>query len=225
MGDAAAIDGAKALAMTALDFLADAALRERTRASFGSAIEPAPADPPERVDRAFGAALGRRGDRARRVGLAQRVMRAECAGDLDRAHDQHPGLRDDPRRVRFADADRRVLLDHAPRDRARLHDRGPLPVGINAVVMDGAVIGPRLDRWPWRARARGQCIRAGSIIAGVPAKVIAQRDSARANRINAWVYHRNAQSTRSGDQRAWTGDEYASWLAAKRAEVDRDADL
>jgi amidohydrolase len=38
MGDAAAIDGAKALAMTALDFLADAALRERTRASFGSAI-------------------------------------------------------------------------------------------------------------------------------------------------------------------------------------------
>jgi amidohydrolase len=35
MGDAAAIDGAKALAMTALDFLADPALRERTRACFG----------------------------------------------------------------------------------------------------------------------------------------------------------------------------------------------
>ena len=36
MGDAAAIDGAKALAMTALDFLADPALRERTRAFFGA---------------------------------------------------------------------------------------------------------------------------------------------------------------------------------------------
>jgi amidohydrolase len=34
MGDAAAIDGAKALAMTALDYLADAVLRERTRAIF-----------------------------------------------------------------------------------------------------------------------------------------------------------------------------------------------
>jgi len=34
MGDAAAIDGAKALAMTALDYLADPELRERTRALF-----------------------------------------------------------------------------------------------------------------------------------------------------------------------------------------------
>ena len=36
MGDAAAIDGAKALAMTALDFLGDAELRERTRFFFGA---------------------------------------------------------------------------------------------------------------------------------------------------------------------------------------------
>jgi amidohydrolase len=34
LGDAAAIDGAKALAMTALDFLTDASLRERARAAF-----------------------------------------------------------------------------------------------------------------------------------------------------------------------------------------------
>jgi amidohydrolase len=37
MGDAAAIDGAKALAMTALDYLGDAELRERTRAIFDAA--------------------------------------------------------------------------------------------------------------------------------------------------------------------------------------------
>jgi amidohydrolase len=36
MGDAAAIDGAKALAMTVLDYLADPDLRERTRALFGA---------------------------------------------------------------------------------------------------------------------------------------------------------------------------------------------
>ena len=34
IGDAAAIDGAKALAMTALDYLADADLRDRTRNIF-----------------------------------------------------------------------------------------------------------------------------------------------------------------------------------------------
>jgi amidohydrolase len=36
MGDAAAIDGAKALAMTALDYLGDPELRDRTRAFFGA---------------------------------------------------------------------------------------------------------------------------------------------------------------------------------------------
>jgi len=34
MGDAAALDGAKALAMTALDFLCDEALRKRVREAF-----------------------------------------------------------------------------------------------------------------------------------------------------------------------------------------------
>ncbi len=37
MGDAAALDGAKALAMTALDFLFDADLRERSRNIFEAA--------------------------------------------------------------------------------------------------------------------------------------------------------------------------------------------
>jgi metal-dependent amidase/aminoacylase/carboxypeptidase family protein len=39
LGDAAAIDGAKALAMTALDYLGDAGLRERTRAFFAAVGE------------------------------------------------------------------------------------------------------------------------------------------------------------------------------------------
>ena len=98
-------------------------------------------------------------------------------------------------------------------------------VGINAVVMDGAVIGRGSIVAGGAVVREGSVFEPGSVIAGVPAKVIAQRDSARANRINAWVYHRNAQRTRAGDQRAWTGAEYADWLANKRAEVERDADL
>ena len=38
LGDAAALDGAKALAMTALDFLGDAELRARTRGAFDAGL-------------------------------------------------------------------------------------------------------------------------------------------------------------------------------------------
>ena len=74
-------------------------------------------------------------------------------------------------------------------------------VGINATVMDGAVIGR------------------GSIVAGVPAKVVRAKDSTRENRLNAWLYHRNADHYRRGLHRAWEGPEYEAWLAQKRAEL------
>jgi carbonic anhydrase/acetyltransferase-like protein (isoleucine patch superfamily) len=98
-------------------------------------------------------------------------------------------------------------------------------IGINAVVMNGAVIGRGSIVAGGALVREGSVFEPGSIIAGVPAVVIAQRDSARANRLNAWKYHHNAQRTQSGDQRAWTGAEYAAWLEQKRAEVERDADL
>jgi carbonic anhydrase/acetyltransferase-like protein (isoleucine patch superfamily) len=80
-------------------------------------------------------------------------------------------------------------------------------VGINAVVMDGAMIGP------------------GSIIAGVPAKQIGERDSARANRRNAWVYHWNAEAYKRGDHRAWTGPAYERWILELAEKLETDADL
>jgi metal-dependent amidase/aminoacylase/carboxypeptidase family protein len=56
----AAIDGAKALAMTALDFLADAGpARAHARVVRSRVSGSAAADPSERVDRAVGSALGR----------------------------------------------------------------------------------------------------------------------------------------------------------------------
>ena len=58
----------------------------------------------------------------------------------------------------------------------------------------------------------------------MPAKLLKQRDESRANRLNAWMYHRNAEHTRRGDHRAWIGEEFEAWERAKRAEIDRDAD-
>ena len=98
-------------------------------------------------------------------------------------------------------------------------------VGINAVVMDGAVVGRG------SIVAGGAMIREdsvfppGSIIAGVPAKQIAERDSARANRMNAWQYHWNAQAYRRGNHRAWTGPDYEAWLREIAAQIERDEDV
>jgi carbonic anhydrase/acetyltransferase-like protein (isoleucine patch superfamily) len=97
-------------------------------------------------------------------------------------------------------------------------------IGINAVVMDGAVIGKG------SIVAGGAMIKEdsefppGSIIAGVPAKVVAERDSAGANRMNAWQYHWNAQAYQRGDHRSWAGPEYEAWIRkiARLIETNED---
>jgi carbonic anhydrase/acetyltransferase-like protein (isoleucine patch superfamily) len=97
-------------------------------------------------------------------------------------------------------------------------------IGINAVVMDGAVIG-RGSIVAGGAMVKERSIfPPGSIIAGVPAKAIKQHDASRENRLNAWLYHRNAERYRAGDHRAWHGPEYERWLAETTARVQRDED-
>ena len=97
-------------------------------------------------------------------------------------------------------------------------------IGIDATVMDGAVVGRGSIVAGGAFVKEGTVIPPCSIVAGVPAKVVRTRDSARDNRVNAWQYHRNADHYRRGLHRAWEGPEYERWLAAKRAEVERDAD-
>ena len=97
-------------------------------------------------------------------------------------------------------------------------------IGINTVIMDGAVIGAGSIVAGGAMVTEGKVFPPHSIIAGVPAKVIGERDSTRANRMNAWLYHYNAEATRRGEFRAWEGPEFAAWRAAKQAEVDADRD-
>lgn len=97
-------------------------------------------------------------------------------------------------------------------------------IGINATLMDGAVIG-RGSIVAGGAFVKEHSVFApGSIIAGVPAKAIKVRDSARENRLNAWQYWRNAEGYRAGNHRAWDGPEYEHWLAELREKIARDAD-
>jgi carbonic anhydrase/acetyltransferase-like protein (isoleucine patch superfamily) len=98
-------------------------------------------------------------------------------------------------------------------------------VGIGAVIMDGAVIGGGSIVAAGAVVPEGRIFPPSSVIAGIPARVVTQRDSTRTNRMNAWLYHRNAQATREGNHRAWEGAEYEAWYAAKQAEVADDRDL
>ena len=98
-------------------------------------------------------------------------------------------------------------------------------IGINAVVMDGAVVGAGSIVAGGAMIREDSVFAPGSIIAGVPAKQIAERDSARANRQNAWQYHWNAQAYKRGDHRSWDSAEYKDWIRELAAKIERDEDL
>lgn len=98
-------------------------------------------------------------------------------------------------------------------------------IGIGATIMDGAVIGKGSIVAGGAVVPEGKVFPPGVVLAGIPAKVIAERDASRANRLNAWQYQRNASFYRSGRQRAWDGPEYRAWLEKMRAEVEADLDL
>ena len=98
-------------------------------------------------------------------------------------------------------------------------------VGPGAVIMDGAAVGAGSIVAGGAVVTEGKVFPAGSIVAGVPAVLIAERDSSRANRVNAWHYHRNADAYRRGNHRAWDGDEYHAWKAEIESRVAADRDL
>ncbi len=98
-------------------------------------------------------------------------------------------------------------------------------IGIGAVVMDGVRVGAGSIVAGGAVLTEGSEFAPGSIIAGVPARAIRERDSTRANRLNAWQYHRNAAFFRAGRHDAWRGPDYADWLAETRAAIEADRDL
>ncbi len=98
-------------------------------------------------------------------------------------------------------------------------------IGIGATIMDGARIGKGSIVAGGTFIPEGKEYPPNSIIMGSPGKVRAERESGRANRLNAWLYNRNANAYAAGDHRAWTGPDFADWYAAKRAEVSVDDDL
>ena len=98
-------------------------------------------------------------------------------------------------------------------------------VGVGAVLMDGSVIGEGSIIAGGAVVPEGKAFPPSSIVAGVPARRIAERDNLRTNRMNAWLYHRNAQAYSRGEHRAWVGPDFERWREAKLADVEADRDL
>jgi carbonic anhydrase/acetyltransferase-like protein (isoleucine patch superfamily) len=90
-------------------------------------------------------------------------------------------------------------------------------IGIGAIVMDGAVVGRGSIVAPGAVVREGMVVPPHSLVAGVPGKVIKQRDFSAENRENAWNYSRNAQAYAKGEHRAWEGEAFAHFRAEMRA--------
>jgi carbonic anhydrase/acetyltransferase-like protein (isoleucine patch superfamily) len=84
-------------------------------------------------------------------------------------------------------------------------------IGIGAVVMDGAKVGRRCVVGAMALVPPGAKIPAGSVVMGVPGKIVATRDNFLATRRNALIYHRNALAYAKGRHNAWRGDDFARW--------------
>lgn len=84
-------------------------------------------------------------------------------------------------------------------------------IGIGAVVMDGAKIGRRSVVGAMALVPPGVEIPPGSVVMGVPGKVVASRDNFAQVRRNALIYHRNALAYAEGRHDAWRGEAFGQW--------------
>ena len=95
-------------------------------------------------------------------------------------------------------------------------------IGIGATIMDGAVIGQNSIVAGHAFVREGTMIPPDSIVMGTPAKVVRRVNSFVANRLNAWLYHRNALAYARGEHRAWDGPEFAAAREAEQARLEAE---
>jgi carbonic anhydrase/acetyltransferase-like protein (isoleucine patch superfamily) len=79
-------------------------------------------------------------------------------------------------------------------------------IGINATLMDGSIIGANSIVAGHAIVTENAVFPENSIIAGAPAKVIATRDCAAANQLNAKFYCQNAKNYKQGIYRFQSPD-------------------
>ena len=92
-------------------------------------------------------------------------------------------------------------------------------IGIGATIMDGCQIGEGSIVAGGAFLKEGTIIPPHSIVMGAPGAVTKTRDNTIANRLNAFLYLRNAQGYAAGDYRVWSKAEFRAEMAAERARL------
>lgn len=82
-------------------------------------------------------------------------------------------------------------------------------IGIGTTIMDGCVIGENSIVAGHAFLKEGTVIPPNSIVMGTPGKVVRSENNYVRNRLNAWLYHRNALAFAKGHHRAWDGPDFA----------------
>lgn len=86
-------------------------------------------------------------------------------------------------------------------------------IGINSTIMDGCVIGENSIVAGHSFLKEGTIIPPNSIVIGAPGKVVRSENNFVRNRLNAYVYYRNALAYASGNYREWAGAAFPADVA------------
>jgi len=94
-------------------------------------------------------------------------------------------------------------------------------------VMDGAKVGRRCVIGAMALVPPAMEVPEGSVVMGVPGKIVTTRDNFVATRRNALIYHRNALAYAEGRHDAWRGEEFAQWRSdmAQRLAAGEDVGI
>ena len=84
-------------------------------------------------------------------------------------------------------------------------------IGIGSVVMDRAKIGRRCVIGAMALVPPGMEVPEGSVVMGVPGKIVTSRDNFAQTRRNALVYYRNALAYAQGKHDGWRGEAFVAW--------------
>ena len=84
-------------------------------------------------------------------------------------------------------------------------------IGIGSVVMDRAKIGRRCIIGAMALVPAGMEVPEGSVVMGVPGKIVSTRDNFAQTRRNALVYYRNALAYAQGRHDGWRGEAFVAW--------------
>lgn len=98
-------------------------------------------------------------------------------------------------------------------------------IGINSTIMDGCVIGENSIVAGHTFLKEGSIIPPNSIVMGAPGKVVRTQNNFIGNRMNAFLYYKNALAYAAGQYREWSRSDFAEEAKAEmtrlQAEYDR----